>query len=213
MRDLAARFHRKLYLSDRSRRLRQRLELVLWRARRRPASPPPLFKQRIAGAYAERFSCEIFVETGTFLGDMVFAVRDRFATLYSIELDPWLFQRARARFQEDRHVHIVPGDSYETLSLILPKIDRPALFWLDAHQMVGGVRGVQTTPVAKELEDILQSALPEYVLLIDDARLFTGGDYPALEEVEERIRERHPCWVFEVEHDIIRSHRPLPPGT
>ncbi len=178
----------------------------------KPASPPALFKQRTVRAYAERFGREVFVETGTFFGDMIFAVRDLFGTLYSIELDHWLFQRATARFEKDAHVHILPGDSYEMLSMILSKIEQPALFWLDAHQMVGGVRGVRLTPIAKELEDILASAVDDYVLLIDDARLFTGGDYPSLEQVERRILARHPNWVFEVADDIIRSHRRLSTG-
>jgi len=33
--------------------------------------PPHVFKQKVVKSYAKKFSIEIFLETGTFLGDMV----------------------------------------------------------------------------------------------------------------------------------------------
>ena len=198
---------RRLHLWDPSRRVLQHLHLRRWQAGRDTATPPPLFKQRLVASYAAKLASETLVETGTFFGDMVAASRRRFRTIYSIELDPWLFRRAEKRFARYGHIHLVHGDSQDVLSEVLAKIGGPILFWLDAHQMVGGVRGASTTPIVTELEQILGSDLRDYALLIDDARLFAGGDYPTVDEVRDQILERHPDWCFEVEDDAIRSHR------
>ncbi len=205
----ASDLQRALYLSPTVRRLWQRLELGTWEARGRPSRPPARFKHRLVKGYAERFGLDILVETGTFLGDTVFAALDTFRTIYSIELDRGLFGRARRRFAGYGHVHIVPGDSSEALPFVLAKLEQPALFWLDAHQMVGGVRGRLVTPIVQELEEILAGEIRDHVLLIDDARLFTGAGYPTIGQVRDRILEKHADWVFEVKDDVIRSHRPI----
>ncbi len=138
---------------------------------------------------------------------MLDANRKVFRQLHSIELDPRWVRRARARFAHNEKVHILQGDSGEILADLLGRVEQKTLFWLDAHQMIGGVRGSQTTPIHRELEAILSSDLEDSVLLIDDARLFTGGDYPSLEEVEALIHRRYPEWVLETTDDILRGHR------
>ncbi len=208
IRDAARKLAHRLVLWDAGRRLWQRRQLRAWDRKGRPAPPPPRFKQHLVAAYAKRFAREVLVETGTFLGDMLFAVRDSFRTIYSIELDPWLYRRARRRFGRYRHIHLVPGNSSEMLPFVLSRIDRPALFWLDAHQMAGGVRGFQVTPVARELEQILLDDRDD-VILIDDARLFTGIGYPTIDQVRERILAQRPGCAFEVEDDVIRAHPPV----
>jgi hypothetical protein len=46
------------------------------------------------------------------------------------------------------------------------------------------------------------------VILIDDARCFTGeNDYPTLDELKSFVAERKPNHKFSVEHDIIRIHK------
>lgn len=202
----AKRLLRGLYRRDAARRIRQLLELWRWRARGRSGTPPPRFKQGLVRDYARRFGCEILVETGTLYGDMLAANRRTFRALYSIELDPRLHARAQARFARDAHIHALFGDSGQTLAQLIPTLDRKTLFWLDAHHMAGGVRGPKLTPIAEELEAILASDSGGDVLLIDDARLFTGGEYPTLEEVEARIRDRHPHWTVRTVDDILRCH-------
>ena len=196
-------------LYDLIRRWRQRRELRLWR--RRPgssATPPAGFKQALVRELAEKFSLRVLVETGTALGDMVFAARNSFAEIYSIELDRRLYERAARRFRGDDHIHIMPGDSSEVLPSVLREIEgRPALFWLDAHYMAGGVRGRLVTPVLEELRQVLDRGRRDDVILIDDARLFTGGfDYPSLDEVR-RLTGGRRDRALAVEHDVIRIHR------
>ncbi|MDD5318778.1 MAG: hypothetical protein PHF79_03110, partial [Candidatus Pacebacteria bacterium] len=62
----------------------------------------------------------------------------------------------------------------------------PILFWLDAH-FSGGKTAKSVlgdTPIEKELDIIFGSWTNGNVILIDDARLFTGTDnYPSLDNL------------------------------
>ena len=42
----------------------------------------------------ESLSLEVFVETGTFNGDSIAAVADRFSRIYSIEIDPTFYSKS-----------------------------------------------------------------------------------------------------------------------
>lgn len=195
-------------LYDPIRGWRQGRELRAWERDGRRAPPPPRFKQRLVRVYGKRLGLEVLIETGTFWGDMVAGCRDAFAEIHSIELDPWLHRRARRRFSKDSNVYLLHGDSADLLPKLARRIERPCLFWLDAHAMVGGVRGARLTPVAAELEAVLRRGTEGDAVLVDDVRLFTGrSEYPAIDAVRELVRERRPGWSVEVRDDVLRAHR------
>ncbi len=52
-------------------RNRQGDALAEWERQGRPVPPPHVVKQRVLRGYAERYHLNIFVETGTYRGDMV----------------------------------------------------------------------------------------------------------------------------------------------
>jgi len=90
---------------------------------------------------------------------------------------------------------------------VLSRVDKPCLFWLDGHYTAGkyAIRPGRETPIEKELRHIAGHPLKSsHVILIDDARDYTGtGDYPALETL--RIwAEREGFGLFEVDGDIVR---------
>ncbi len=183
-----------------------------WIAKGRPSPPPHSIKQKIVLAYAKRFRPRLFVETGTFKGDMIDAVRHRFHRLYTIELDPALHERAVARFSDDSRITVLHGDSGDLMPRVLEHVQEPCLFWLDGHYS-GGItaRGPLETPILAELGSILAHRVPGHVLLIDDARLFVGKDtWPTLKELKTRILGAHADWVVEVRDDILRAHHSLP---
>jgi hypothetical protein len=190
---------------ERGRRTRQ---LARWEQAGRPVPPPHLYKQSQLKHYAERCSLDVLVETGTCLGDMVYALRDVFSEIHSIELDEALYRRARNRLAGLQHVSLLLGDSVRVLPGIVAALQRPCLFWLDAHYSGGATaRGEFETPVAQELQCILRDCRVRHVILIDDAREFTGSrDYPTLDEVRSLVQQKRPGWTVEVEHDIIRIH-------
>ncbi len=190
---------------------RQMLAVWKWHHTGRPLPPPSLVKQNTVKYYARLFDTQILVETGTYLGDMVYAVRKTFKTIYSIELDEVLCRKAQERFAKFRHITILPGNSSEVLPEILTNIRESVLFWLDAHYSGSGTaRADLETPILQELRYILAQCALDCVILIDDARLFTGeNDYPSLEQLHTIVSQSHPDRVVEVHNDIIRIHKSI----
>jgi len=134
---------------------------------------------------------KVFFETGTYLGNTVFGVKDAFERVYSVELSEDLAALARQRFAHDKHVHIIQGDSSLALRDFLLKLDCPALFWLDAHYSSGITAiGERQTPVHDELVAILKHSVKAHHILIDDVKDFTGdNDYPTVATILDMVRE------------------------
>lgn len=179
-----------------------------WTLSGKPIPPPEAVKHRIIRAYAKKFKTPIFIETGTYRGETLQAVGHAFRRAYSIELSPELFRAARKRFANCSRISLLEGDSGEVLSQILSTIHEPCLFWLDAHYCFRGTaKGEQYTPIRKELSHIFAHPLVlRHVILIDDARDFTGeDDYPTLETLENVARSTG-FRQFESRDDIIRIH-------
>lgn len=188
------------------RRRRQRLELIEWERRGRTVPVPHLIKQQSIREIAEQRSLETFVETGTYYGDMVEAMRDHFSRLFSIELGEELYEKARKRFVGQKKIEIIHGDSGVELGKLLPRLDRPALFWLDGHYSAGvTARGETDTPIYEELTHILSSQQSGHVVVIDDARCFgVEPGYPTISELSSFIRARRPDAIIEIENDSVR---------
>jgi hypothetical protein len=183
--------------------------LIQWNLRGRPVPPPACVKHSTIRRYGRRFGSEILVETGTFLGDTLWVLKDSFRKLYSIELSPELHADAVKRFAADSHVHLLQGDSAALLPALMSELGGRTLFWLDGH-FSGGItaRGSKDTPIVEELETIFASGREDDVILIDDARMFDGTDnYPPIPDVVALVKLRRPQWSVNVRHDIIRAHR------
>jgi hypothetical protein len=177
-----------------------------WKRGRRFESPPPPVKVREIVNYAQEFGTRVFVETGAYLGDTIWAVRNHFDQLYSVELDPWLGAHVQARFARLPDVRILIGDSATVLPLVLQDVDESCLFWLDAHYS-GGItaRGDKPTPVMDELNAIANHFIQEHVVLIDDARLFNGEQgFPTVSELRSSLRGMRPGWHLEIRDDMVR---------
>ena len=173
--------------------------------------PPHILKQKIVKIYAKKFIISTFVETGTYLGEMIDATKKKFKQIYSIELDDELFENAKKKFSKYNHISIIQGDSSEVLPTILSKIKQPCLFWLDAHYSAGiTAKGEIETPIKKELNNIFNSSKFNHIILIDDARMFIGkNDYPTLKELRNFISKKRPNYSFIVKNDIIRIHKKI----
>ena len=182
-----------------------------WVKRGQPAPPPHGVKQGIVREVASRYQCCSFYESGTYLGEMVEAVKDLFTTIYTVELDNALYKQACKRFKKDKHVQIVEGDSGKVLPEIIENKEEPILFWLDGHYSAGmTAQGDEYSPIMKEILPILNHPVKEHVILIDDAREFVGKDgYPDLENFEKSVRDLRPDLSFSVKHDVITIARPI----
>ena len=172
----------------------------------RPVPPPPLVKQALVKDFQRRFGLRVFVETGTFAGEMINAVLGRFDRIFSIELDDQWYAKAVGRFAARRDVTLLHGDSSTRLREVLAGLQEPALFWLDAHYS-GPVtaRGPLDSPIVQELDAIAAHPVRGHVVLIDDMRDFNGsGGYPDAGALAAELRERHPGDVVEIRDDVLR---------
>lgn len=179
--------------------------------RPKPAAEP--VKHQTVTDYARRVQAKSLVETGTYRGDMLAAVKDRFSSLYSIELGKPLADAAKERFRNEPKIRIIEGDSGTMLRRILPEVESPVVFWLDGHYSEGcTAKGAKETPILEELESIFRHPEMKWVILIDDARLFTGEhDYPSLGALKKYVRAANPAYRVEVAQDIIRITPPPVP--
>jgi len=198
----------KRTLPDDVLKLRRDLEARrAWEKQGRPSPPPHIVKEELIKNFAQTFNTQILIETGTYLGDMVQAMRKSFTRIISFELDQTLAAQAQNRFANDNHIEIIQGDSGKLLGESLKNINEPCLFWLDGHYS-GGItaKGTLETPIKNELTAILSHPIDGHVILIDDARCFTGeNDYPTLDELKSLVAQHN--LNFSVEHDVIRIHK------
>lgn len=181
-------------------------QMIDWRYRLKgKGAPPHSLKQRNILSHKKKHNTTILVETGTFKGDMIEAMKRKFDTLYSIELDDELYAAAKERFKDDSHVTLFHGDSGEKMSEVLTHIKSPALFWLDGHYSGGITASAElVTPIKKELEAIFSHSVKNHVILIDDARLFVGeDDYPTMEEMETFIKSNRSDARIAIKDDAI----------
>jgi hypothetical protein len=177
-----------------------------WILRGRPARSPHLLKQKVVREYGERFGLQTLVETGTYYGEMVVAMKSHFDRIYSIECVPTLADRAARKFARDEHIRIYCGDSRVVMREVLALLRGPALFWLDAGYY--GWVGIRTMNneqrLSAELEMILSHPYP-HVILLDDARGLTGRDgIPSVGDVKAYVESKFPERSVEVEFDIMR---------
>lgn len=166
---------------------------------------PNEHKQLVVQQFGQKGGFQTFIETGTYLGLMVHAQLKNFSRIYSIELDKKLFEQAKEKFSSNHHVTILHGDSGDVLYKLMKDINEPAMFWLDGHYS-GGItaKGEKECPILNELDAILNAKPFEHLLLIDDARLFTGdNDYPTIEELRNIIKQKLPASSIQVKYDMI----------
>ena len=176
-----------------------------WKLRRNPVRSPHLLKQRTVVEYARKFGLHTLVETGTYYGEMVAAVKTQFDRVFSIEYDPTLAQRATRRFERDPRVRVLEGDSAVVLPELLKSLEAPALFWLDAGYWGWDQLHRDPQRLSVEVEAILSHAVKGHVILMDDARMLNGQNGAlTFAEFQSRVAARFPDRVIELRFDIVR---------
>jgi hypothetical protein len=179
-------------------------EYTKWMKEGRPNPPPHLVKRHTINEYQKKYGIQNFVETGTYLGDMIEAQKEIFDNLYSIEIQPTLFRAAKNRFSRDGNIQIFLGDSAQVLDIIMPKLNHRTIFWLDGHYS-GGITGKSDTdcPIYGELSTIF-SHETNHLILIDDADCFDGkGDYPTLEALSYYVESNSKSYKINIVNNII----------
>ncbi|MEO5571599.1 MAG: hypothetical protein ABIT08_01865 [Bacteroidia bacterium] len=186
-------------------------QLVKWNLAGMPVPPPYFIKRKIIKAYAKKYRTPVFFETGSAAGDTIATVQSLFKKVFSVEINKNYFDNAKKRFAAKKNIEIINGDSGKVLaSLLNDKINETTLFWLDGHyNSVLDPKGNELVcPIFGELDSIFNHPIKNHVILIDDARLFTGTNgYPTIDEVKITVATKRPDLLFYVEQDIIRMHK------
>jgi hypothetical protein len=177
----------------------------------------------LAALLASQLDLAVFIETGTYKGDSVAAVRPLFRELHTCELSPELHAAATLRFNDDPAVHCHLGSSPDRLrALAAAHGRRPVMYWLDAHwcSAVHAVGQESQCPLLEELAAIAPLH-PESVVWIDDARYFmapptapleTKG-WPTFQQVIDRLRSLSPAHQLVVANDTLLFHPARTSGT
>lgn len=119
----------------------------------------------------------VFIESGTFMGESTSLASNIFEKVYTIELEPSLYDRAVSLFKEKTNIDTLFGDTIKILPEILIKESRNSIFWLDGHNSGPGTNvGEIDFPALQECEIIDKYFTGNLgLILIDDVRLFGKG--------------------------------------
>jgi hypothetical protein len=185
-----------------------------WKLRIHPGRTPHLLKQRAVRECARKFGLRVLIETGTYYGEMVAAVKNHFDRIDSIECDPALARRAARMFARHPKIRILEGASEQLIPELLQSLAEPALFWLDAGYYTWDNLPRNRQRLPTELAAILGHAVNRHVVLIDDASTlkFRAGDQKEplnIAELQANLAAAFPDRLVEVKHDIVRI-TPLP---
>jgi len=119
----------------------------------------------------------IFIETGTYHGETIFAMESLFDELHTIELGPDLWRDVTKSYSGTK-IQFWLGESSAVLPKLLPQIRRSTIFFLDGHwSCCGTARGSVDVPLLEELSIICETFYPPAVVIIDDLRLFEQGPH------------------------------------
>ena len=136
---------------------------------------PALTVNFLESLHTDYKSYPCFVETGTYMGETIFAMEPHFERLYTIEIKEEFYRNAKGAYRGNK-IEFLLGDSSKVLCTLCPLLESPTLFFLDGHWSAGDTgRGDKDCPLYEEVEAIMEGFLFEAVMVIDDVRLFGKG--------------------------------------
>lgn len=142
------------------------------------------YVREVLDRHAAYSPIDTYVETGTNRAIGIQRVIPIFKVLHTIELSPKLYEQFTPDLKA-KGVHCYLGDSAKTLAKILPKIDQPVVFMLDAHWCYDWL-AVNDFPLWRELEVIAPRTQPD-IIMVDDVQAFDGKQ-------NEKRKGRHAEW-------------------
>ena len=144
----------------------------------------------------------IFLSDGR-LGNQLF----QYSFLNTVEKSGVMFDIAKENLKGMSNITMLKGDTREHLKNILEENDN-IMFWLDAHWSGGDTYGEEDEcPLIEELEIIFDYP-KNYVILIDDARLFLAPppyphNYKNWQSIKDILESIPMNWEFIEYEDVI----------
>ena len=93
----------------------------------------PWLKKEMLERLQKPFHIDLFIETGTYLGNTASEAAQVFKTVHTIELCPHLYAEAKKRLSCQNNVFCHLGDSGEYFHQLLPFLSERSFFYLDGH--------------------------------------------------------------------------------
>jgi hypothetical protein len=155
----------------------------------------------------ENMKLDIFVEGGTYKGYTAKSMSASFRKVYTVEKSGVMFDIAKENLKGMSNITMLKGDTREHLKNILEENDN-IMFWLDAHWSGGDTYGEEDEcPLIEELEIIFDYP-KNYVILIDDARLFLAPppyphNYKNWQSIKDILESIPMNWEFIEYEDVI----------
>jgi hypothetical protein len=158
-----------------------------------------------------KYGLDVFVETGTFQGRTARWAADHFARVITIEGSKEIYESNLARHRDAANLEFLVGDSRHVLAEVVPRLGRPAIFWLDSHWCGEGTFGKEAEcPLLEEIAAINRSS-ESHIILIDDARFFLAPplephrfeDWPTIDAVISRLKCDTDRYYVVVIEDVI----------
>ena len=159
----------------------------------------------------EKYNLQDFIETGTYHGNTSVWASRYFQNVITTEYSKETYEKTVGKYGTVNNVNFVLGDSRAVLKVLVPQLNRPALFWLDAHYSGGETYGQDDeSPLIEEIQAISISKYDHFIL-IDDARLFTSpppqphriDQWPSIDEVIEALMSGNHKYYIVIIEDVI----------
>lgn len=159
----------------------------------------------------KKYNIRQFIETGTFYGGTAVWASEFFETVFTIEFSSELYEKISTKYQDIKNIQFLFGDSRVQLNRLINKLDKRAIFWLDAHWSGGETYGEEDQcPLIEEINIINCSSIDHFIL-IDDARLFTSPpqpphhleNWPSISQVIDTLRSKFSDKYIVIIEDVI----------
>jgi len=146
----------------------------------------------------------ILIESGTYYGDFIDSMKDRYSEIHTIEIIDELYNICTEKFKDFPHITCHHGNSPIVLREILDSISEPATFWLDAHYQDFDQPDETRRPLIQELNAIASHHINTHMIMIDDVRLF-GVYRTTTDEVEGILRSINPEYTIEYRKGYVQN--------
>ena len=182
-------------------------EFILWKRRKFSENSPTYIKRQIIKKYTPTNS--IFIESGTYKGEMILNLNKYFVFCYSLEPSKKYYDSSLKNLKNIKNKLIINDSSENALEKTLEKTleqnNKNVVFYLDGHYMEkDSFKGLKETPIEIELKIIEKyfNNFDKFTIIVDDFRLFgERKDYPSknfLINFSSKINKK-----FTIEHDMF----------